>query len=147
MPVATCGDYATVQECWSAQDPHCVWCISKSRWGRKRTWIAAWRRSAAWIKRHFLFPVARLKTTAEAQTGCPFLTTFSRKWSPTELSRRKRTRYCSYNAFPPHCQLFLLSIIPCILYIFSDQTHCANTRQCEPDPCAKLHLWLHRKFC
>ncbi|XP_041833836.1 plexin-C1 isoform X2 [Melanotaenia boesemani] len=28
-PVANCGSYRDVQECWSAQDPYCVWCGSK----------------------------------------------------------------------------------------------------------------------
>ncbi|XP_041834106.1 plexin-C1-like [Melanotaenia boesemani] len=29
QPVANCGSYRDVQECWSAQDPYCVWCGSK----------------------------------------------------------------------------------------------------------------------
>ncbi|XP_018558410.1 plexin-C1 isoform X1 [Lates calcarifer] len=31
VPVSKCSMYTNVQECWSAQDPHCVWCGSKSR--------------------------------------------------------------------------------------------------------------------
>ncbi|XP_023278776.1 plexin-C1-like [Seriola lalandi dorsalis] len=30
VPVSTCSTYKNVQECWSAQDPYCVWCDSKS---------------------------------------------------------------------------------------------------------------------
>ncbi|XP_040002696.1 plexin-C1 isoform X2 [Xiphias gladius] len=29
VPVSKCRAYTNVQECWSAQDPHCVWCGSK----------------------------------------------------------------------------------------------------------------------
>ncbi|KAK2858797.1 hypothetical protein Q5P01_003417 [Channa striata] len=29
VPVSKCSTYTTVQQCWSAQDPHCVWCGSK----------------------------------------------------------------------------------------------------------------------
>ncbi|XP_040002708.1 plexin-C1 isoform X4 [Xiphias gladius] len=31
VPVSKCRAYTNVQECWSAQDPHCVWCGSKRR--------------------------------------------------------------------------------------------------------------------
>ncbi|XP_068611384.1 plexin-C1 [Brachionichthys hirsutus] len=31
VPVSKCSTYATLQECWSAQDPHCVWCSSVRR--------------------------------------------------------------------------------------------------------------------
>ncbi|XP_067437510.1 plexin-C1-like isoform X3 [Thunnus thynnus] len=30
VPVSKCSTYKTLQECWSAQDPHCVWCGSNS---------------------------------------------------------------------------------------------------------------------
>ncbi|XP_067437506.1 plexin-C1-like isoform X1 [Thunnus thynnus] len=30
VPVSKCNTYKTLQECWSAQDPHCVWCGSNS---------------------------------------------------------------------------------------------------------------------
>ncbi|KAM3587782.1 uncharacterized protein V6R79_013766 [Siganus canaliculatus] len=30
VPVSKCSSYRTVQDCWSAQDPYCVWCSSKS---------------------------------------------------------------------------------------------------------------------
>ncbi|XP_074553927.1 plexin-C1 [Halichoeres trimaculatus] len=29
VPVSKCSSYKTVQDCWSAQDPYCVWCGSK----------------------------------------------------------------------------------------------------------------------
>uniref|UniRef100_UPI0037E7CA1D plexin-C1-like n=1 Tax=Semicossyphus pulcher TaxID=241346 RepID=UPI0037E7CA1D len=29
VPVSKCNTYKTVQDCWSAQDPYCVWCGSK----------------------------------------------------------------------------------------------------------------------
>ncbi|XP_062238533.1 plexin-C1-like isoform X2 [Platichthys flesus] len=29
VPVSNCSTYRDVKECWSAQDPHCVWCGSK----------------------------------------------------------------------------------------------------------------------
>ncbi|XP_063316603.1 plexin-C1-like [Pelmatolapia mariae] len=29
VPVSKCSTYTNVQECWSAQDPYCVWCGSK----------------------------------------------------------------------------------------------------------------------
>ncbi|KAI3366463.1 hypothetical protein L3Q82_000604 [Scortum barcoo] len=29
VPVSKCSTYTTVQDCWSAQDPYCVWCSSK----------------------------------------------------------------------------------------------------------------------
>ncbi|XP_053270607.1 plexin-C1 [Pleuronectes platessa] len=29
VPVSNCSMYRDVKECWSAQDPHCVWCGSK----------------------------------------------------------------------------------------------------------------------
>ncbi|CAN9508149.1 unnamed protein product [Ophioblennius macclurei] len=31
MAVAKCSTYTDVQECWSAQDPFCVWCVSTQR--------------------------------------------------------------------------------------------------------------------
>ncbi|XP_026182129.1 plexin-C1-like [Mastacembelus armatus] len=31
VPVSKCSTYTNVQECWSAQDPLCVWCGSKKR--------------------------------------------------------------------------------------------------------------------
>ncbi|RVE56277.1 hypothetical protein OJAV_G00219740 [Oryzias javanicus] len=31
LPVSQCRKYQTLQECWSAQDPFCVWCGSKNR--------------------------------------------------------------------------------------------------------------------
>ncbi|KAM4569646.1 plexin-C1 isoform 2-T2 [Odontesthes bonariensis] len=31
VPVAACSSHTDVQQCWSAQDPFCVWCSSKSR--------------------------------------------------------------------------------------------------------------------
>ncbi|GLD48150.1 plexin-C1, partial [Lates japonicus] len=31
VPVSKCSMYTNVQECWSAQDPHCVWCGSETR--------------------------------------------------------------------------------------------------------------------
>ncbi|XP_068163545.1 plexin-C1 isoform X2 [Antennarius striatus] len=31
VPVSKCSTYTTVEECWSAQDPHCVWCSSIRR--------------------------------------------------------------------------------------------------------------------
>ncbi|KAM9334614.1 plexin-C1-like [Symphorus nematophorus] len=30
VPVSKCSTYTTVQDCWSARDPYCVWCSSKS---------------------------------------------------------------------------------------------------------------------
>ncbi|KAM9334613.1 plexin-C1 [Symphorus nematophorus] len=30
VPVSNCSSYTTVQDCWSAQDPYCVWCSSNS---------------------------------------------------------------------------------------------------------------------
>ncbi|XP_056878572.1 plexin-C1 isoform X1 [Takifugu flavidus] len=30
VPVSTCSSYTTLQDCWSAQDPYCVWCSSKN---------------------------------------------------------------------------------------------------------------------
>ncbi|XP_029317964.1 plexin-C1 [Cottoperca gobio] len=30
VPVSQCGTYLNVQDCWSAQDPYCVWCGSTS---------------------------------------------------------------------------------------------------------------------
>ncbi|XP_071358916.1 plexin-C1 isoform X2 [Trachinotus anak] len=30
VPVSKCSTYTNVEECWSAQDPYCVWCGSKS---------------------------------------------------------------------------------------------------------------------
>ncbi|XP_026003310.1 plexin-C1-like [Astatotilapia calliptera] len=29
VPVSKCSTYTNLQECWSAQDPYCVWCSSK----------------------------------------------------------------------------------------------------------------------
>ncbi|XP_040886352.1 plexin-C1 isoform X2 [Toxotes jaculatrix] len=31
VPVSTCSIYTNVQDCWSAQDPFCVWCGSETR--------------------------------------------------------------------------------------------------------------------
>lgn len=31
VPVSTCSSYTTLRDCWSAQDPYCVWCSSKNR--------------------------------------------------------------------------------------------------------------------
>ncbi|XP_034530071.1 uncharacterized protein LOC117805449 [Notolabrus celidotus] len=31
VPVSKCSTYKTLQDCWSAQDPYCVWCGSKNR--------------------------------------------------------------------------------------------------------------------
>ncbi|XP_069556198.1 plexin-C1 [Brachyistius frenatus] len=31
VPVSQCSTYTKLQECWSAQDPHCVWCDSDQR--------------------------------------------------------------------------------------------------------------------
>lgn len=31
VPVSTCSSYTTLQDCWSAQDPYCVWCSSENR--------------------------------------------------------------------------------------------------------------------
>ncbi|XP_059181459.1 plexin-C1-like isoform X1 [Centropristis striata] len=31
VPVSKCSTYTSVQDCWSAQDPYCVWCSSKRR--------------------------------------------------------------------------------------------------------------------
>ncbi|XP_034529926.1 plexin-C1 isoform X2 [Notolabrus celidotus] len=30
VPVSKCSTYKTLQDCWSAQDPYCVWCGSKN---------------------------------------------------------------------------------------------------------------------
>nr|XP_033470613.1 plexin-C1-like [Epinephelus lanceolatus] len=31
VPVSKCSTYTNVQDCWSAQDPYCIWCGSKRR--------------------------------------------------------------------------------------------------------------------
>uniref|UniRef100_H3CN71 Plexin C1 n=1 Tax=Tetraodon nigroviridis TaxID=99883 RepID=H3CN71_TETNG len=31
VPVSNCGSYTSMRDCWSAQDPYCVWCSSKNR--------------------------------------------------------------------------------------------------------------------
>ncbi|XP_055087506.1 plexin-C1-like [Periophthalmus magnuspinnatus] len=31
IPVSKCSTYKTLRDCWSAQDPQCVWCISRQR--------------------------------------------------------------------------------------------------------------------
>lgn len=36
VPVSTCSSYTTLQDCWSAQDPYCVWCSSKNRLETRR---------------------------------------------------------------------------------------------------------------
>lgn len=36
VPVSNCGSYTSMRDCWSAQDPYCVWCSSKNRSDEQR---------------------------------------------------------------------------------------------------------------